>query len=64
MGTSLPAKFRHCPRQGAARTGDVAATAGRANHRRLRRHLVEFRLGRQALTAADRNADCNWWMML
>ena len=30
-------------------TGDVAATAGRANHRRLRAHLGEFRLGRQVL---------------
>ena len=35
-------------RQGHA-TGDVAATAGRANHRRLRRHLAEIDPERQVL---------------
>jgi hypothetical protein len=32
-----------------ALTGDVAATAGRANHRRLRAHSEEFRPGGQGL---------------
>ena len=45
----------HCPRSGGR--GRVAAPAGRANHRRLHLHLVEFRLERQALTAASRDAD-------
>ncbi len=49
-----PLQVGHCPRLG--RRGRIAAPAGRANHRRLDLHLVEFRLERQALTATNRNA--------